>query len=191
MDQKEFSRLEALYNLAMNNPDINEVRNASVLLVKILARHNLIATIRNSISGGSNSSNSWTPPPYSPPQNSSTSSARKAAYESAKAPSSDPKYIYLSFEHLASKYKYSSILSKASFTIDYIADFLDEKFVVSGHKDLIIGVPSIIDLALKDNLIYPAEIVLYTKHIRFFLQREVSIGLLVGVRGRSGGYKLK
>lgn len=190
MDNKEFSRLEALYNLAMNNPDMNEVRNASVLLVKMLARHNLITTIRDSISGSS--SNYWSQqPPYNHPQNSSTSSARQEAYKSKQAPSSDPKYKYLNFEHLAIKHKYASTSSKASFTVDYIADFLDEKFVVSGLKDFIIGVPTIIDLALKDNLITPGEILLYTKHIRFFLQREVSLGLLVGVRGRSGGYKLK
>jgi hypothetical protein len=189
MDDKEFSRLEALYNLAMNNPDQNEIRNASVLLVKMLAKHNLISTIRDSISGGSGSN--WTPPPYSPPQNSSTSSARQAKYNSTKQPSSDPKYIYLSFEHLAIKYKNSTTSSKASFTIDYVVDYLDEKFIARGHKDGVIGVPTIIDLALKDNLITPGEIFLYTKQIRFFLQREVSIGLLIGVRGRSGGYKLK
>jgi hypothetical protein len=189
MDSKEFSRLEALYRLAMNNPDQNEIRNASVLLVKMLAKHNLISTIRDSISGSSSSN--WTPPPYSPPQNSSTSSARQAKYKASQAPSSDPKYKYLSFEHLAIKCKNSTTSSKASFTIDYIADFLDERFVLNGHKDLIIGVPTIIDLALRDNLITPGEIILYTKNIRFFLQREVSLGLLIGVRGRSGGYKLK
>lgn len=183
MDEKDFTRFEQLYNLAMNNPDHNEVRNAAVLVVKMIGKHNLLSTIRDSI-GGTN--NNWTPPP----QNSSTSSARQEAYKAKQAASTDPKYSYLNFEHLAIKHKYANTSAKASFTIDYIVDFLDEQYIRNGDKDLVIGVPTIVNLALTDNLITPAEILLYTKQIRLFLQKETNVGILVGVRGRSGGYKL-
>lgn len=184
MDEKDFSRFESLFNLAMNNPDTNEVRNASVLLVKMISKHNLLQTIRGTISN----SNYYQPQPT--PQNTNTSYSKRK-YNPTKTPSSDPKYIYLNFIHLSNKYKNDTIKSKASRTVDYIADFLDEKYIANGHKDLIIGVPTIIDLALKDNLISPGELFLYTKHLRHFLQQEVTLGLLIGVRGRSGGYKLK
>lgn len=178
MDNKDFLRFEALYNLALNNPDTNEIRNASVLIVKMIAKHNLLSTIRNSI--GKNSYQSTYIPPVTKPNYPNHTEKPKKQYRAN----------FNSFDCLL-EYKHRSIFTRAQYTVDFIIEVLESKFSDTGYNDFTISVPTIIDLAMKYKLISPEEITSYTKNIKQLIDYEVKSKVIIGVRGRSGGYKLK
>lgn len=178
MDSKELSRFEALYNLAIKNPDQNEVRNASVLIVKMIERHNLLGIIKGDIKYEA------AIPKAQPANNYDRNEAWKKKNEQDK---SDFKESFKTFslKHISS----FSIISRANYTVEYMVDYLEYQNYNYGQT--IIGVPAIVEQALRDKIISADEVLNYTKYVRIYIDQEVKGNVLVGVRGRSGGYRLK
>ena len=186
MEEKDYIRLESLMRLALNNNNSEEVRTTSVLIVKMIDKYKLLATIKKSVTNTGSSFHS------NNPYTSTKSNSNPVDYHTYYNKPNSTKVIDYSKEFNFLHISENALYSKAECVIEYLINFLLTRKKIKS-KENTISVSKIIEVALRDKLIVNSDVKSFNVIIRELLLVETMDldGKLVGVRGRHGGYKLK